>query len=68
MKLTDYLLAENITAAEFARRLGRSRSTIGRWCTGQRHPDAGAMRAIMEETKGAVMPNDFFESRESGQC
>ncbi|WP_044559030.1 DNA-binding transcriptional regulator [Azospirillum sp. B4] len=60
MKLADYLHAGNITAAEFARRIGRSRSTVARWCTGQRHPDAAAMRAVMQATEGAVMPNDFF--------
>ncbi|MDG3439377.1 helix-turn-helix domain-containing protein [Nitrospirillum amazonense] len=62
MTLADYLQAHGLTAAEFARRIGRSRSTVARWCTGQRHPDAAAMRAIMEETGGAVMPNDFFST------
>ncbi|TWB39707.1 helix-turn-helix domain-containing protein [Nitrospirillum pindoramense] len=65
MTLADYLQAQGLTAAEFARRIGRSRSTVGRWCAGLRHPDAAAMRAIMEETKGAVMPNDFFGSFEA---
>ncbi|ASG24225.1 helix-turn-helix domain-containing protein [Nitrospirillum viridazoti] len=62
MTLADYLQAHGLTAAEFARHIGRSRSTVARWCTGQRHPDAAAMRAIMEETEGAVMPNDFFRT------
>lgn len=61
MKLSAYLDQHQITAAEFARRVGASKSAVGRWCRGIRTPDADAMKAIATETGGAVMPNDFFD-------
>ncbi len=61
MKLTVYLKSKNLTSAEFARRIGRSRSCVLRWTKGQRRPDALAMAAIQRETAGQVTPNDFHD-------
>lgn len=59
MKLADYLIRENMTNAAFARRIGLSKSAIGRLRSGQRQPSWPVMVRIISETKGDVQPNDF---------
>ncbi len=61
MKLAAYLDHHQIPDAEFARRIGVSKSAVGRWRKGERTPDADAMKTIAAETGGSVMPNDFFD-------
>lgn len=62
MKLVDYLAQENITAAEFGRRINRGRSAVLRWVKGERIPDREGMALIFKETAGAVRADDFFDS------
>lgn len=61
MTLEDYLKSENLSAAEFGRRIGvNSRMTVIRYLTGERIPRPKVMSRIHEVTGGAVTPNDFF--------
>ena len=59
MQLGDYLEAEGITAAEFAKRIDRSEATVSRIIRGVNPPDWKTMRAIRLATGNKVMPNDF---------
>jgi DNA-binding transcriptional regulator YdaS (Cro superfamily) len=54
MVLADYLRDECLTAAEFGRRIGRSRSCVTKWLDGTNKPDLAAVRVIEKETDGAV--------------
>lgn len=49
-----------MTAAEFGRRIGRDKSTVARYCDGERIPDRDTMPRIVAETGGAVTANDFY--------
>lgn len=62
MNLRSWLDQNNVTAAEFGRRVELSRSAVLRIAMGKRMPRPDAMRRIVEATAGAVQPNDFFES------
>ncbi len=68
MKLGDYLQTEGITAAEFGRRIGASRSTVLRWVKGARSPDSTSMRRVIDATSGAVSANDFFHAPDQGEA
>lgn len=60
MKLKQFLIEKNLSAAEFGRLIGvRSRMTICRYVSGERMPDRSVMTKIVEVTHGAVTPNDF---------
>ena len=59
MQLGDYLEAEEITAAEFAKRIERSEATVSRIVRGVNPPDWGTMQNIRIATGDKVMPNDF---------
>lgn len=63
MKLADYLAAEHISAAEFARRIGTTRASASRWVKGKRIPRPDAMQAIKAATCGKVSADDFHEGR-----
>ena len=60
MDLSTYLNGENLSAADFARRINVSRSAVGRWMNGERVPSSEVMRRIRDATGGVVQPNDFF--------
>lgn len=62
MTLTQYLDQENLTAAEFGRRIGVSPAAMTRYCAGERFPNTAILRKIMSETRGQVTPNDFLET------
>jgi transcriptional regulator with XRE-family HTH domain len=61
MRLQGYLKQQNITASQFADRIGRSVSTVTRAARGEIIPDSETMRRIVEKTGGAVTPNDFYD-------
>lgn len=62
MRLSDWLRDNDITPAEFGRRIGaRSRMTVPRYLDGSRKPDGETMAAIYAATGGAVTPNDFYD-------
>ncbi len=60
MKLSDWLAAENLTAAEFGRRIGRTRAAVSNWLAGSRMPRRAELELIRQETAGAVTANDFM--------
>ena len=63
MKLSDYLDATKLSDAEFAVRIGVSRSTVSRLRRGEttnQLPSKTTIAAIARETKGAVTANDFW--------
>lgn len=67
MQLQAYLALKGISPAIFAQRLtdrGRTTSEFGvrKWIRRERIPRADTLRAIEQETEGAVTPADFFET------
>lgn len=61
MTLQDYLDAQDIGYAAFARLIGSAhRRNIERYAKGVRCPRAGTLAKIAVATNGAVTPNDFF--------
>jgi transcriptional regulator with XRE-family HTH domain len=60
MTLTEYLHANDLTASEFARRMGVSPQAVHRYCDGGRVPRKPEMEKILDLTDGLVTPNDFF--------
>ena len=61
MKLSAYLEQNNLTPAEFGRKVDASRSAVCRWLKGERKPTKH-MPKIIEVTRGKVRPNDFYEA------
>lgn len=61
MKLSSYLELAKLDDAEFASKVGCDRSTIYRIRKGQTKPNPSLMQEIARETKGAVLPNDYFD-------
>jgi len=59
MKLSSYLNANGISDAEFARRIGVGRHTVGRYRLGERFPHQAILAKIHRVTKGQVTANDF---------
>lgn len=68
MKLVEYLKSVQITAADFGRMVGASRSAVIRWANGERSPDSKSMARIVRVTQGRVTPNDFFRIRARAQA
>ncbi len=67
MKLADYLLQQNLNAAEFTRLLGLSSSaTIRRYILGERIPKEEILIRIAEVTGGQVNRQDFVDTASSG--
>lgn len=60
MQLSQYLEKHNITHDEFAAQIGKHRTSVSRFCSGDRKPDLETLQAIHEATKGKVKPEDFF--------
>ena len=60
MRLADYLNLHGLTKAEFARRIGRDKNSVGRFVSGEHIPRRETMLRIVSETDGAVQPNDFY--------
>lgn len=61
MKLNDFLPANEISVAEFARRIGVAHEkTVYRYLSGERHPAPEIMKNIFRETDGRVTPLDFY--------
>lgn len=67
MKLGDYLNGKNLSAAEFAAKIGVHRSTVSRWLEPVGNagevfrPSWEQIVKIQDETGGAVTANDFVE-------
>ena len=60
MKLSDYLAKHEISEAEFAARIDRTREAVRRYCNGSRIPDKDTMPKIALATGCEVTANDFF--------
>lgn len=58
--LKRYLASENVSDAEFGAAIGSSRMAVFRWRRGLNRPNDPTKIKIARETKGAVMPNDWF--------
>lgn len=59
MKLAEYLKAHDISAAEFARRIGVHKVTLSRYIRGVRRPALAHSIAIQKATRGKVKPESF---------
>lgn len=65
MNLADYLIAVNLTPAQFARLVGvQSRNTIHRYISGERIPRSHILSRIEYVTRGMVTAQDFEEARD----
>lgn len=60
MKLADYLHQNGRGEADFAHALGVTTKAVQTWISGDRIPRPTQMQKIIDETNGAVTPNDFF--------
>ncbi len=59
--LDGYIIAEGISDSEFARRIGVSPMTVGRWRRGERRPNnKDLLDKIFIATDGAVDANSFY--------
>ena len=67
MRLRDYLTANGLTEAAFARLASLEVSTVHRAAGGKVMPSPVTMRAIIAATGGAVQPNDFFGAGTAGR-
>ncbi|GGJ14033.1 helix-turn-helix domain-containing protein [Neoroseomonas lacus] len=61
MKLRDFMLARELSEAQLGRLLGIGQATVNRYVRGERIPRPEVMRRIVEVTKGAVGPADFYD-------
>lgn len=62
MQLSEYLKLRNIKRIEFAAKIGVSPQTITGWCDGTFWPSKENAKRVLDETAGAVTPNDFMEA------
>jgi transcriptional regulator with XRE-family HTH domain len=60
MILREYLATSGRTLASFAKAIGVSRIAVHYWLAGERMPRMTNLRQIVQETDGAVTPNDFL--------
>jgi transcriptional regulator with XRE-family HTH domain len=60
MTLDEWMVANGISRAETARRLGLGRSVITDACKGRFWPSLPTMLKIVAMTNGEVTPNDFL--------
>ena len=61
MKLKEWMRKNKVRQDVFAEEIGVTQSALSKICCGARTPLAGTMYRIAIATKGAVMPNDFFD-------
>lgn len=62
MKLSDYLRAHGLSAAEFGRTAGLgSRQLVHKYLSGERFPTPENLRRIREATGGEVTADDFVD-------
>jgi len=61
MKLGEWLNREALKPTEFAARIARTSEAVRRYVAGDRIPDRDTMPLIVEQTRGEVTPNDFFD-------
>lgn len=57
--LSAYLVRKDSTVAAFAKRIGRSRSHLGRLISGETEADATTLSLIEKHTHGAVTPSEW---------
>ncbi len=62
MKLKEWRQNENISAAEFGRRIGVSHAAVLRWEAGTRMPRRAQLASLERETGGKVTFVDFYPS------
>lgn len=60
MKLIEWRKLQRLTQVELANELEVSQTNIATWENERSVPSPKLMRRIIELTKGAVMPNDFY--------
>ena len=60
MKLRKWMRANDVTQGDLANQVGLSQAMLSRICNGYQ-PSPAVMMRIAVATKGAVLPNDFFE-------
>lgn len=60
MLLQDWLSENGLSNGQFGGRISRTAEAVRRYASGERIPDRDAMTAIVRETGGAVVPNDFY--------
>jgi hypothetical protein len=61
VSLHGWLRENDVSNVEFGARIGRSGEAVRRYAAGERIPDKETMPRIVNETAGAVTPNDFFD-------
>lgn len=60
MRLDQWLQHHNVSAKEFADRVGVNKATAYRWLDGKSMPQAEHLAVIMRMTGNAVTANDFM--------
>lgn len=60
MKLSAFLAEQKLSSAEFAAQISVNRSSVSRFCRGERKPDLVTLQRIHEATGGKVTAEDFF--------
>lgn len=60
MKLSDWILKNNLTADTFAERIEVDPVTVRRYIAGTRQPRWKILQRIVQETRGEVTPDDFL--------
>lgn len=64
MTLGEWLAANRVSHDDFAGRIGRDRSSVTRYVSGERMPRPAVMARISRETRGQVTANDFVGATE----
>lgn len=59
--LRQWLTDQEVSNAEFGRRIGRTAEAVRRYAEGERIPDRETMPKIVRETAGKVDANAFFD-------
>lgn len=59
-KLKQWMTNSNRTGISLAAELDTSQATVSRYLTGERIPNADAMRQLYVLSNGFVSPNDFY--------
>lgn len=66
--LKNWLKANEMTDAEFGRRIGCDRGSVGRYSRGERYPDPSMLAAITDATKGGVSADDMLATWRAANC